>query len=257
VPPKYRKIADELRAQITKGTVPPGEKLLTEAELMAEYGVSRNTVRLATGLLVNEGLIHRQGTRMVVRDHMTLIYNASTADLVSARAVSVTDEYFTDVANQGFQPSQQFELKIVALLAELAERLDVEEGSAAAVRRCIRFVNDQPNSIQDSYHPKWLTDLVPDLMSPKDIAIGTNRLLAEHGYELVAFEDDWRARMPTPEEATLLGMLPGTAVATCTATEFTADRPIRVTVTTFIGDRNIIRYTRGDTSVIERYRSAV
>jgi len=139
---------------------------------------------------------------------------------------------------------------------ELAERLDVEEGSAAAVRRCIRFVNDQPNSIQDSYHPKWLTDAVPELLSPKDIAIGTNRLLAERGYELVAFEDDWQARMPTPEEATLLGTLPGTAVATCTATEFTIDRPIRVTITAFIGDRNIIRYTRGDAPAIECHRSA-
>jgi len=256
VSPKYRKIADELRSQITKGTVPPGEKLLTEAELMIQYSVSRNTVRLATGLLVNEGLIHRQGTRMVVRDHMTLIYNASTADLASARKASDIDEYSTDVAAQGFEPSRQFELKVVALPAELAERLDVEEGSAAAVRRCVRFVNDQPNSIQDSYHPKWLTDAVPELMSPKDIATGTNRLLAERGYELVAFEDDWRARMPTPEEATLLGILPGTAVAMCTATEFTAERPIRITVTTFVGDRNIIRYTRGDASVIERYRSA-
>ncbi len=157
---------------------------------------------------------------------------------------------------QGFQPSQQFELKVVALPVELAERLDVEEGSAAAVRRCIRFVNDQPNSIQDSYHPKWLTDAVPELLSPKDIAIGTNRLLAERGYELVAFEDDWQARMPTPEEATLLGTLPGTAVATCTATEFTIDRPIRVTITAFIGDRNIIRYTRGDAPAIECHRSA-
>lgn len=252
--PLYRKIADELRAQITRGEVSPGQRLLTEAELMAQYGVSRNTVRLATGLLVNEGLIQRQGTRMVVREHMTLIYNAATADLVSARQVSVTDEYFTDVAAQGFVPTQRFELRVVALTAEIAERLGVEESSAAALRRCIRYVNDQPNSIQDSYHPKWLTDAVPDLMSPHDIAIGTNRLLADNGYELVAFEDDWQARMPTPEEAVLLGMLPGTAVASCTATEFTRDRPIRVTVTTFVGDRNIIRYTRGDATVIERYR---
>src|SRR5437016_5945144 len=75
---------------------------------------------------------------------------------------------------------------MVALPAEIAGRLDVEEGTTAALRRCIRYLNDQPNSIQDSYHPKWLTDAVPELTSPHDIAIGTNRLLADRGYELAA-----------------------------------------------------------------------
>jgi GntR family transcriptional regulator len=89
-----------------------------------------------------------------------------------------------------------------------------------------------------------------------DIEIGTNRLLLDRGFELVAFEDDWRARMPTPDETTMLAMLPGTAVATCTATEFTRERPVRVTVTTFVGDRNLIRYHRGDAEVIDRYRNA-
>jgi GntR family transcriptional regulator len=251
---KYRRIADELRREITSGTIQPGAPLPSEAELTLRYGVSRNTARLATGLLANEGLIEKRGTRMVVREHMTLIYHASAADLVRQRGQSVTDEYFTDVAAQGFTPSQRFELRIVALDAEIAERLDVDEGTAAALRRCIRYVNGQPNSIQDSYHPKWLTDAVPELMSPHDIEIGTNRLLAERGYELVAFQDDWRARPPTPEEAQALAMPRGTAVAICTATEFTRDRPIRVTVTTFVGDTSLIRYYRGEIEVIERYR---
>src|SRR4029453_1326098 len=55
--PLYQRIAAELRDTIASGQLPPGSQLPTEQELGERYQVSRNTVRLALGLLANEGII--------------------------------------------------------------------------------------------------------------------------------------------------------------------------------------------------------
>lgn len=55
--PFYAQIKDLLRAKILDGTFPPNQKLASESELMAHFGVSRITVRQALNELQNEGLI--------------------------------------------------------------------------------------------------------------------------------------------------------------------------------------------------------
>ena len=57
--PRYRQIASELRDQIASGTLREGDRLPTEPQLQEQYRASRNTVRDATALLVNEGLVRR------------------------------------------------------------------------------------------------------------------------------------------------------------------------------------------------------
>ncbi|HYZ52320.1 MAG TPA: GntR family transcriptional regulator, partial [Streptosporangiaceae bacterium] len=43
----YRQLASDLRRAITAGRYPPGQRLPTEAELVAATGLSRQTVRRA------------------------------------------------------------------------------------------------------------------------------------------------------------------------------------------------------------------
>ena len=52
--PLYRQIEAELRDRIRSGDLRPGGRVATEPELMAEYGVSRATVRQALAGLVTE-----------------------------------------------------------------------------------------------------------------------------------------------------------------------------------------------------------
>ena len=60
--PKYQEIADRLRTQMASGALVPGQRLPSEPDLAAEYDASRNTVRLAIALLINQGLVvSRQG----------------------------------------------------------------------------------------------------------------------------------------------------------------------------------------------------
>lgn len=58
-PPSYRALADDLRARIRAVAAGESTRLPTEAELTAEHGVSRGTVRRAYADLVAEGLVHR------------------------------------------------------------------------------------------------------------------------------------------------------------------------------------------------------
>lgn len=51
-------IADDLREQIIRGALSPGEPLASEAALMAHYGFSRASVREALRLLESDGLIY-------------------------------------------------------------------------------------------------------------------------------------------------------------------------------------------------------
>src|SRR5262245_30182808 len=56
---RYRQIEEELRGQIHSGALRPGDRLPTEHELAAQYGVSRVTSRAALTGLAHEGLVQR------------------------------------------------------------------------------------------------------------------------------------------------------------------------------------------------------
>ena len=59
----YRGITDALRTRLSGGEFPPGSSLPSEAELCAEYHVSRNTLRRSLDQLAAEGLILAQPGR--------------------------------------------------------------------------------------------------------------------------------------------------------------------------------------------------
>jgi GntR family transcriptional regulator len=123
-------------------------------ELGERYQVSRNTVRLALGLLANEGIISTTpGRGTFVRERVALTYYASRAQAADRPDDWHTGAYFTEVRQQGRQPSQAFEIRIESASLAVAERLGVEEGQAVVVRRMIRYVDDEPWSIQDSSFP--------------------------------------------------------------------------------------------------------
>ncbi len=57
---KYQRVRENLRRQITDGTLPPGSRLPTEADMPRQFGVSELTIRRALGDLAREGLIVRK-----------------------------------------------------------------------------------------------------------------------------------------------------------------------------------------------------
>ena len=57
--PAYQTLYQRLRAELAAGAYRDGTRLPTESELVAEHGVSRQTVRRAFQELVAEGLVYR------------------------------------------------------------------------------------------------------------------------------------------------------------------------------------------------------
>lgn len=67
--PLYKQLFQVIEEQISEGVLKEGQQLMTEAELSAEYGVSRITVRKALELLAEEGiLVKRQGVGAFVAE---------------------------------------------------------------------------------------------------------------------------------------------------------------------------------------------
>ncbi|MEV6151741.1 winged helix-turn-helix domain-containing protein [Nonomuraea sp. NPDC052129] len=66
--PVYKQLADLIRARIEQGELRPGQRLPAESDYVAEFGISRDSVRRAMAVLRGEGLIVTQLRGSRVRD---------------------------------------------------------------------------------------------------------------------------------------------------------------------------------------------
>jgi GntR family transcriptional regulator len=76
--PLYLQIADDLREQVLRRDLQPGERLPSEHALMESYDASRQTVRKAIAVLKTEGLLDAaQGRGVFVRKKAPLLRRLS------------------------------------------------------------------------------------------------------------------------------------------------------------------------------------
>lgn len=243
----YRRIAADLRDAIRTGELQPGARLPTEQELGDRYEVSRNTVRLALGMLTNEGVItSTPGRGTFVRERAVTTYHASWAEQRNRVSSDRADAYSAEVASQGRKPTyRDFEMRIVPATVDFAGRLRIDEGDSLVSRSFLRLVDGEPSSIQDSYYPM---DIAQEcgLITPHDIPQGTIRAMADRGHIEVGYVDEVATRMPSPDEARKLALGAGAPVMVYIRTTYTRQRPVRLTLTIFAGDRNRLMYELGD-----------
>jgi GntR family transcriptional regulator len=239
----YRQLADQLRTKIYDGQFKPGEQLPTERELMDQYEASRNTVRLALGQLANEGLtVSGRGRGHFVRASAPLLFMATRSESPDRRATTANDAWTTDVTAQGRKPAQTIEVSIVRPPESVAALLELEEGETAALRKRLRTVDDEPNSLSLSYFPMSIV-ATTEIVHPNDIVRGANRVLAEVGHDQMRFVDQITARMPMPAERDALRIGAGIPVHEHVRVGYdAASLPVRVAVTVLPADRHIIQY---------------
>jgi GntR family transcriptional regulator, arabinose operon transcriptional repressor len=197
-PSKYAELKSILKDAIESGEYKPGDTLPSEHEMSSLYGISRNTIREAIGMLVHEGLLYRvqgKGTFVaappVKQLNIALIVVSEDmgSGFLGPILASVSREIRINHATMSLYADQSdVELERASLLAVLADRPDGiilyyigEEKNIPYVRK----VQDTgiPIVFIDRY-PEWIeTDYVVT-----DNYIGAYRAVSElisRGYEKV------------------------------------------------------------------------
>jgi DNA-binding GntR family transcriptional regulator len=233
--PAYQRIAAGLRAQIMAGELAPDAQLPTEHEIAERWGVARQTARNGIAVLVSEGLVvARRPLGHFVRRREHMDYRLQEESRLAARPEM--DVFVNQITTEGRAPSQSIEVALIEAPPDVANRLRVPVGELVVARRRVRYINGEPLNINDSHYP---LDVVKDsaIMSPADVKIGTNQLLADLGYPQVRATDEIYIRMPTPEHIHRLDLQPGTPVAILYVTGYASDeRPVRCTINVLPGD---------------------
>jgi DNA-binding GntR family transcriptional regulator len=243
--PRYMRIAADLRQRIESGDLEPGDQLPTEAELVEAYKASRNTVRGALKALTEEGLVlSGQGRGSYVRNaYRALVWDWSKLE---SRSLHVTagdglDQWEHTVSAQGRQPQQSVEVSIVTPPERVAVRLNLQADDLVVLRRRLRYADNQPYALADSYLPLSLVQGT-SLMEPRDVS-APGGVLASLGHVQAYYVDALRARPPSRDEIDRLELPAATSVLEHTRTGYSQDdQPLRVMVTILPGDRNEVQY---------------
>jgi len=179
---RYRQIARTLRREIQERSLPLGGQLPSEKQLEERFDASRNTIRLALGMLRNQGLIvSRPGRGHFVQDVVpeTFYANRSRGGPPGLNESGMTGQMLE-------------ELQLLSATPDIASRLRVPEGDMTVVRRMYRFSGEISGSISSAYYPMNLVGGTP-LMLPEDVESALS-VLAEHGHRQVGFVDELTTR---------------------------------------------------------------
>lgn len=160
--PRYRQIANELRANISRGKFAVGTLLPTEIEICAKYEVSRHTAREALRILTEEGMVERyqgHGTRVVAAEpHAFQRSISSIADLMQYGA----NTHLTAVKTSRIQAD-----------AEIAALLQCEVGTRCIHVHCLRSERHAklPFCITDIYRIASVDALTKRLSNLKEAVL--------------------------------------------------------------------------------------
>ena len=191
-PPLWRQISHALSAGIGPGRLQPGAKLPTEAQLAAQYGVNRHTIRRAIEALVRTGLVRTEQGR-----------GSFVSEEVIDYAVSPRTRFSEWIRRQNREPSgQALQIRELACAAQVAAGLGVEAGSPVALLERLGLADGVPVSLTGHYFPQArLPGILEALRRSPTI---TAALAAVGVPDYLRQTTRVAARMPTAAEAGLL-----------------------------------------------------
>ncbi|MGH8896402.1 MAG: GntR family transcriptional regulator [Egibacteraceae bacterium] len=219
--PVYRQVADVLRAAIRTGELVAGQSLPPETELMQRYGVSRNSVRTAVGLLRVEGLVVTvQGRGSFVRARRPLRRLGSSRHLQADEGGGADDRLLG--------------VEVTDPPAEVAERLGLVPDELVLVRRHLLSGGGEPAGLAHRYFPLRVAQ--PTVGQAERIA----RAAPAEAERVV---EELTLRMPSPDEARQLGISGGVPVVRLLRTSYDASAGVvEVAELVLAGDRHVLVY---------------
>ncbi|ASQ95934.1 MULTISPECIES: GntR family transcriptional regulator [unclassified Streptomyces] len=237
----FRQIADALREAIDKGRFREGDKLPSETELVDHFGVSRMTVRNALSLLQQEGLaVSEHGKGVFVRPRPPVRRLAS--DRFARRHRDQGKAAFTVEAEAaGSRPEvDNLEVKEERPSPDISARLGSPRKVLARRRRYL--LDGRPVEFATSYLPLDLARNTP-IAQPNPGPGGIYARLEEMGHRLDHFDEEIRARMPSPAEVRTLQLASGVPVIHLVRTAYDGEgRAVEVCDTVMAADAYVLAY---------------
>ena len=244
--PPSRRIADDLRAQISDGTFGAGNKLPSERDLAARYGTARNTAKEAIDILRREGLVvARHGAGAFVREHRPLLRLGSNRYSRTLRETTGLSPYRAEVAKQSRTARVDCtSITRVDAPADVAERLELPDENRSVTRReNWYYADDEPVQVGVTYIP-WNISKNSVLATSANTGKGSiYGRFEDLGYVITRIREEISARMPTPEEVNGLAIPDGVPVLDVLHTGIDEQgRPFEVTRFVLRADLNGLDY---------------
>lgn len=237
----WQDIAATLREEIIRGDYQPGATIPKETELMAAYGVGRETVRRAVMQLTAEGLLEP------VRRRGTVVRIPSARTPITRSRLVYRDEigYYFDQAAQGWSPLRPPSVSRGPVPFDVAARLGLAPGDEVVIRE--RTMGDpdtgRPAQLATSYIPAELAAQLPVLAASDTGHGGIYDRMEEAGLGPIQWTEAITTRPPAMTEARALGLAAGVALLRIVRLASSpAGRPLELNDTRMSGDKFEISY---------------
>jgi GntR family transcriptional regulator len=189
--PLYTQIRKSLRDDIDNKVLIPGQKIPSEDELAAKFGVSRMTVRQGISDLIDEGLLYRRhgvGT-FVAQPHFERDHSQLTNSIESAKEDGIDLVIRVLIAD------------ILPAKLKVAQSLSLQEGDLVIRVKTLRFASDLPITLHDAYVPY---KLFPQILSEDLEAYHLWDIFESYGFRVKRAVQRLEAREADEEVAHLL-----------------------------------------------------
>lgn len=224
--PIWRVIASTLQDELAKGLYAPGDKLPTEAELAARFGVNRHTVRHGLAPLIEAGILHaRRGAGVFVA--------ARPTDYPLGPRV----RFHQNVMASGRTPSRQItRLETRPAQPEEAEALGLRPGAQVHVIEGVSLADSEPLAVFSSAFP---AARLPGLLQEMAMQNSVTAALAACGVrDYTRAETRLTAKTADSLQAHALRLQPGAPILRSVAVNVDATgEPVEFGTTWFAGDR--------------------
>ncbi|GAA1316256.1 GntR family transcriptional regulator (plasmid) [Streptomyces sp. NBC_00053] len=238
--PKYRQIADTLRAAIDAGEYQPGDRLPGENPLAAEHDVAVMTARQALNALKTEGLVEsRKGAGFFVRSFRP-IRRRSISRLAREQWKSGVSIFSAD--DERSLTAETELLGVITAPEPISRVLNLDADAEVFARFRRHIVDGRPVLLSTSYLPN---DLVAgSRITQNDTGPGgIYARLAELGAEPNHFREELRVRTPSAEDAKRLHLAVDTPVIKICRTAYTAQgRAVEVNEMTLDSAAYVLEY---------------
>ena len=220
--PKHQQLR-RILLELATVRLAPGAAIPSERQLIAEYGVSRITVREALGQLVNEGYLERvrgKGTFVAHRPVQSTLHLASFTE--EMRAMGHVPTTVVLLREERVPPS------------DTAAALRLGEAVTAFHLKRLRMADGAPVSIDDA----WLVaDAFPGLLD-HDLSGSVYSIVAdEYGMPIDRAQQTVAATPAADDVATLLGTRTGAPLLEFDRVSYSRDRPVEHARSWYRSDR--------------------